>query len=688
MKKKYLGLLMLLGLLISGCRGRKDSDSDVSSSRLESDSSSSISSSSESSSSSSSSVILKWTVTFDFNGGSGSPLSSQVIDGELCPIPEIPSKEHYTFVYWLLGETEYNFNTPVTSNITLEALWSLKQWTVTFDYNGGVGSNETVVVTDGQTVPLPNEPIRPHYTFKFWSLNSLEFDFNTLIVSDLTLLAEWNEIIWTVTFDYNGGSGEIDFLEVRDGETINVPPFPSKPHNNFVKWTLNSLEFDFITPITSNITLVAEWSEIKWTITFDYNGGSGSPLSLEVVDGQTVSLPSEPTRPHYAFVFWTLNDLEYNFSAPVYSDLTLVAKWEEIRWTVTFDYNGGSGSPASYELTDGDLCPVPTNPERHHYEFLYWSLNEIEFDFETPITNNITLVAEWNYSPDGAIATAEEFYNFLYAEDELGEHVANKSKYWLANDIDFSSLDFAWIIKDSNKHFLSAEFDGKGHTISNLSTSNGVFGTIRGGDIHDVILDNISITSTDTAGILGSEILAGNLVELNNIVVKNSTINSSSINGTGGLFGYVNSNLTIDNVIIENTIITSSDKATGGLIGLVDGSTTNLNITNVFVEVVVNSTNENVGGLFGETKNNSKITMDHFSAVLNVSGLDYVGGLIGKNTSSTADQFVKIRYGVVISNVFVNTAHTNAGFVSGGNSITTNNLFFVGANRNVGSSFA
>ena len=64
----------------------------------------------------------KFTVTFDANGGDPvSPIKVQ--GGQLVPVPEAPKKLAYKLHEWQLDGKKYDFNTPVTSDITLTAVW-------------------------------------------------------------------------------------------------------------------------------------------------------------------------------------------------------------------------------------------------------------------------------------------------------------------------------------------------------------------------------------------------------------------------------------------------------------------------------------------------------------------------------------------------------------------------------------
>lgn len=68
--------------------------------------------------------VTSYTVTFDVNGGNETIADQTVESGKLITKPADPTKEGHIFVGWLLNGKEYDFNTPVTGNITLNASWT------------------------------------------------------------------------------------------------------------------------------------------------------------------------------------------------------------------------------------------------------------------------------------------------------------------------------------------------------------------------------------------------------------------------------------------------------------------------------------------------------------------------------------------------------------------------------------
>lgn len=71
----------------------------------------------------------KYTVKFDSNGGS-KVSSKEVTSGSKVSKPSNPTRTGYKFGGWTLNNKAYDFNSKVTSNITLVAKWTAKTYTV------------------------------------------------------------------------------------------------------------------------------------------------------------------------------------------------------------------------------------------------------------------------------------------------------------------------------------------------------------------------------------------------------------------------------------------------------------------------------------------------------------------------------------------------------------------------------
>ena len=140
----------------------------------------------------------------------------------------------------------------------------------------------------------------------------------------------------TVTFDYNddGVTSPVG-KEVLFGKPATEPTAPERNGYEFSGWYYNGEQYDFSTPVTSNITLVAEWNATdKLRVSFNTDGGS-EISSVWVEPGSLLNAPAAPEKTDNIFECWLLDGAEYDFTAPVNDNLTLVAKWRNMNPVVT-----------------------------------------------------------------------------------------------------------------------------------------------------------------------------------------------------------------------------------------------------------------------------------------------------------------------------------------------------------------
>ena len=85
--------------------------------------------------------------------------------------------------------------------------------------------------------------------------------------------------------------------------------------------------------------------------------------------------------------------------------LLFVACGEKTQYTVTFDA-GAEYSIQSQQITEGEQATRPDDPERFGFKIVKWKNGSTEWDFSSPVTQNVTLVAEWKqyiFVEDGVI---------------------------------------------------------------------------------------------------------------------------------------------------------------------------------------------------------------------------------------------------------------------------------------------
>ena len=194
-------------------------------------------------------VIGAYTVTFQSEGGS--EVASQIRANTPADQPADPTKEGYTFIGWYNGESEWNFETPVATDLTLTAKWQLNQYTITFDTAGG---SEVPSITQdyGTAITPPAAPTRTGYTFVGWDRESP----TTMPVGDMTITARWQVNQYTITFKPENGGQDI-VIKQDYGTAITAPANPTKTGYTFAGW-------DKTIPTTmpaGDMTITARWTE-------------------------------------------------------------------------------------------------------------------------------------------------------------------------------------------------------------------------------------------------------------------------------------------------------------------------------------------------------------------------------------------------------------------------------------------
>ena len=190
--------------------------------------------------------INQYTISFDTNGGSEiAPITQDY--GTKITAPADPTRKGYTFKGW---DKEIPKTMPA-ENITVKAQWEINQYTIAFDTNGG---SEIAPITQdyGTEITAPDNPTREGYTFIGWDRDIPEI----MPAENITVTAQWEINLYTITFDTNGGS-EIAPITQDYGTNITVPADPTREGYTFIGW-------DKAIPTTmpaENITVTAQWKD-------------------------------------------------------------------------------------------------------------------------------------------------------------------------------------------------------------------------------------------------------------------------------------------------------------------------------------------------------------------------------------------------------------------------------------------
>lgn len=247
-------------------------------------------------------------------------------------------------------------------------------------------------------------------------------------------------------------------------------------------------------------------------------------------------------------------------------------------YTVTFGGEGVSGI-SSQVVKAGTVAQRPQDPKRDGYEFKGWAEagQSNLFDFATPITKDITLVAVWEESNPAELGSKNNPYLIATADDlaDFADRVNNpeeddnekyaRSHFKLVADIDMSGTAYVSAgqiftfnegEEDERKVYgFSGSFDGNGHTISNLTIKRnlrsgmsyvGLFGYCHRAMITNLTLDNVSYAvvsgadKNDIGAYVGGVVGYGNLTNISNVRVSgefNMSLCASNPSRIGGIAG-------------------------------------------------------------------------------------------------------------------------------------------------------
>ena len=241
--------------------------------------------------------------------------------------------------------------------ILLLVLPGKKTYIVTFDSNGG-SVVESQRVKEGENAKEPNTPTKEKYTFIEWTKDGGSFNFNTLIESDITLVASWKKTTldeFEITIDPKNGD-EVKQIKVLENQKLEKPEDPKYKGYVFKGWIIDGEEYDFDKEVTESFILVGSWEKEKekYTVSFDSNGGS-KVGEQKVVEGEHATKPENPTKEDNTFVEWQLNGKAYDFDSEVTSNIKLKAKWNAIKYDA---YRSNSFYLKCYEKGTSNLVNI------------------------------------------------------------------------------------------------------------------------------------------------------------------------------------------------------------------------------------------------------------------------------------------------------------------------------------------
>ena len=359
-----------------------------------------------------------WTpnhVKLNFNVDGGDKVSSidSFTAGTVERLPET-AKAGYTFKGWLYNGQTYQaggaYTVPAQNeeSITFTAQWEVNKYKVGF-------MNDNTMMSDGsyrfgtpiKSLMPKDDPTKVGHKFIGWSMDSDRkiADDETVPANDVTLYALWEIVKYNVTFDYQDGVTESKVEVVNHGNVVGSPNQPKKDGNIFSGWSTNKEKLesvDFKSSITQDVTYYAIWEEKTGsnTMTVVVDG-----IQRDLLKGNTVSSLGNSQKDGYTFKGWSLskNEEVLDGAEVLVAGGTYYPVFKINEYTVTFI--NGKDTVASEKVKYEAKALKPEDPEKEGYKFSGWQKRGEGklFDFETLVTGNLILDAQWDEATDCTI---------------------------------------------------------------------------------------------------------------------------------------------------------------------------------------------------------------------------------------------------------------------------------------------
>lgn len=342
----------------------------------------------------------------------------------------------YRFDGWYTapnGGNKYDFNTPLTNNVTVYAHWVGNGYTVRFAGNGATGGDtpdQAFQYNIGQNLRR-NGFTRDGYTFTGWKradnqqaygdgqwVTNLTTQPNGIV----TMVAQWSANEAHIRYNPNppagkttGGQGTPNW----DGHTGDTPTIGQNG------WTIDGYTFagwatspdgsgaryapGAMWTANGTLTLYAQWTPGQASLTYDGNGATGGKTDPQngVTDQKVNVRQNGFTRDGYAFTGWnTQPDGRGQAWAPnavwtLHGTGVLYARWRGNQQVLKYYGNGATGgSTAQQEGRTGDVIDTRANGfTRDGYTFVEWNTKpDGTGDHYGKGTNGI---AKWTMLPAG-----------------------------------------------------------------------------------------------------------------------------------------------------------------------------------------------------------------------------------------------------------------------------------------------
>lgn len=267
-------------------------------------------------------IYRKHLYTVEFNTDGGSLIDSITIEeGELITGISDPTKESFIFNCW-----DYDFSTPVTQNLTVNASWAKETYDVTYNTNFPDGVNnssilETVHFKTEYTFKPSNQFEYEGYSIVSWNtkangtgltINCAQTDNQFTYDYNLNLFAIWEINKYNISVDKNiAGAGTVTgagMFNYNSNNQISITTnqgYTWLGFYNKADGTLYSTDTTInINNLKADVNLIAKWKGNEYNLTLDVNGGDSLQTATQTVIYNMQYVLPVPTRGIHTFVGW------------------------------------------------------------------------------------------------------------------------------------------------------------------------------------------------------------------------------------------------------------------------------------------------------------------------------------------------------------------------------------------------
>ena len=236
-----------------------------------------------------------------------------------------------------------------------------------------------------------------------------------------------------LTYVFRVDGAEVSRQIVKKGDTLYQPDSPVKDGYKFTGWFVGASELAFGTvgeiSESAQINVDAGFTEVLYVFFADTNGRivhTKEGVKGDVIKTDDVTYGLENTT--HAITGWYL---EGSYQTPVDSvtldkeNITVYAKVEPGHW-LHFDSDGGTYIAPQFYSADANTAKPNVEITKPGYTFSHWEYNGAQFNFGSPLTENITLKAHWNVNTSTRYTVIHWQEN---ADDDGYSYVENETLY-------------------------------------------------------------------------------------------------------------------------------------------------------------------------------------------------------------------------------------------------------------------